>query len=194
MTKARDLANGATALSAVSPTELGYLDGVTSALQTQLDNKTGGKILQVVNATLATTASTTSSTLVDTGLEATITPTLSTSKILVTVSVQLGVAQGAWTALATLCRGATNLLTPTSPGSRTGAFSALPGDIAGSMYVNLPAGYTFLDSPASTSALTYKVRYSCPGGTAYINRSAADADNAIIARGVSTITLMEIAA
>jgi len=48
MTKARDLANGATALSAVSPTELGYLDGVTSAVQTQLDNKvdeTGGSVI-----------------------------------------------------------------------------------------------------------------------------------------------------
>jgi hypothetical protein len=39
MTKARDLANGATALSAVSATELGYLDGVTSAVQTQIDAK-----------------------------------------------------------------------------------------------------------------------------------------------------------
>jgi hypothetical protein len=39
MTKSRDLANGATALSAVSPTELGYLDGVTSAVQTQMDAK-----------------------------------------------------------------------------------------------------------------------------------------------------------
>ena len=39
MTKARDLANARTALSAVSATELGYLDGVTSAIQTQLDSK-----------------------------------------------------------------------------------------------------------------------------------------------------------
>ena len=39
MTKARDLANAATALSAVSATELGYLDGVTSAIQTQLGTK-----------------------------------------------------------------------------------------------------------------------------------------------------------
>lgn len=39
MTKARDLANASTALSAVSPTELGYLDGVTSAVQTQIDAK-----------------------------------------------------------------------------------------------------------------------------------------------------------
>jgi hypothetical protein len=39
MTKARDLADGASALSAVSATELGYLDGVTSAVQTQLNAK-----------------------------------------------------------------------------------------------------------------------------------------------------------
>jgi hypothetical protein len=39
MTKARDLANASTALSAVSATELGYLDGVTSAVQTQMDSK-----------------------------------------------------------------------------------------------------------------------------------------------------------
>lgn len=39
MTKARDLANAATALSAVTATELGYLDGVTSAIQTQMNTK-----------------------------------------------------------------------------------------------------------------------------------------------------------
>jgi hypothetical protein len=39
MTKARDLANAGTALSAVSATELGYLDGVTSAVQTQINAK-----------------------------------------------------------------------------------------------------------------------------------------------------------
>jgi hypothetical protein len=39
MTKARDLANAGTALTAVSATELGYLDGVTSAVQTQINAK-----------------------------------------------------------------------------------------------------------------------------------------------------------
>ena len=49
MTKARDLANASTALSAVSATELGYVDGVTSAIQTQLDAK------QAINANVSTT-------------------------------------------------------------------------------------------------------------------------------------------
>ena len=48
MTKARDLANSADVFDTVSTTELGYLDGVTSAVQTQLDNKvdeTGGSVI-----------------------------------------------------------------------------------------------------------------------------------------------------
>jgi len=49
MTKARDLANASTALGAVSATELAYLDGVTSAVQTQIDGK------QAVNANVSTT-------------------------------------------------------------------------------------------------------------------------------------------
>lgn len=39
MTKARDIASAAPAPSTVSATELGYLDGVSSAIQTQLDSK-----------------------------------------------------------------------------------------------------------------------------------------------------------
>jgi hypothetical protein len=39
MTKARDLANAGTALATVDATELGYLDGVTSFVQTQMDAK-----------------------------------------------------------------------------------------------------------------------------------------------------------
>jgi hypothetical protein len=38
MTKARDIASAAPAPSTVSSTELGYLDGVTSSIQTQLNN------------------------------------------------------------------------------------------------------------------------------------------------------------
>jgi hypothetical protein len=45
MTKARDLANAGTALSAVTATELAFVDGVTSAIQTQLDAKTAKSTL-----------------------------------------------------------------------------------------------------------------------------------------------------
>lgn len=41
MSKARDIASAAPAPSTVSATEIGYLDGVTSAVQTQIDSKIG---------------------------------------------------------------------------------------------------------------------------------------------------------
>jgi len=45
MSKARDIASAAPAPSTVSATEIGYLDGVTSAIQTQLDAKTAKSTL-----------------------------------------------------------------------------------------------------------------------------------------------------
>jgi hypothetical protein len=39
MTRARDLANAASALNAVTATEIGFIDGVTSAIQTQINTK-----------------------------------------------------------------------------------------------------------------------------------------------------------
>ena len=65
MTKARDLANASTALSAVSATELAFVDGVTSAIQTQMDAK----------ATLTGTETLTNKTLTSPVLT---TPTIST--------------------------------------------------------------------------------------------------------------------
>ena len=56
MTKARDLANAATALSAVTATELGYLDGVTSAIQTQMNTKAATTYVDTGLATKTTTA------------------------------------------------------------------------------------------------------------------------------------------
>jgi hypothetical protein len=59
MSKARDLANAGTALGAVSATELGYVDGVTSAIQTQIDTKlataTAATTYQAINANVSTT-------------------------------------------------------------------------------------------------------------------------------------------
>ena len=71
MTKARDLANSAAAFSAVSATELGYVDGVTSAIQTQLDAKQASSTA----VTLTGTQTLTNKTLTSPALT---TPTIST--------------------------------------------------------------------------------------------------------------------
>jgi hypothetical protein len=153
-----------------------------------------GKVLQVVTATLTTTASTTSTTFTDTGLTASITPSSASSRILILATLNVGMT-GSASSNISLFRDSTNLLIPTSPSNRTPAFMQFPGDITGSQFALLPATINWTDSPASTSALAYKLRYqvSTPG-TAYINRSANDADNAAHSRGVSAITLLEIGA
>ena len=56
MSKARDLANAGTALTTVDATELGYLDGVTSAVQTQIDGKVGASIVDAKGDIIAATA------------------------------------------------------------------------------------------------------------------------------------------
>lgn len=59
MTKARDIASATPAPSTVSATELGYVDGVTSAIQTQLDAKlassTAASTYQAINSNVSTT-------------------------------------------------------------------------------------------------------------------------------------------
>ena len=78
MTKARDLANASTALSAVSATELGYLDGVTSAVQTQLNAKAADS----GNATQAGTETLTNKTLTS--------PVVNDPKLNLTLNAQTG--------------------------------------------------------------------------------------------------------
>jgi hypothetical protein len=71
----------------------------------------------------------------------------------------------------------------------------LPGNVTGFTFLMMPASLLILDSPASTSSLTYKMQWQVStGGTAYLNRNATDTDSAIFARGVSSIILMEIGA
>lgn len=152
-----------------------------------------GKVLQVVSTTKTDTFTSTSTTAVDiTGLSVSITPSASTSKVMVFVNI-MGNGQNASNGgMFLLKRDSTSIAYPTSAGSRAAGF--------GSIYINDAAqtgstGTNFLDSPASTSALTYKVQgFATSGGSFVVNRSNADTDNNSYTRGVSTITVMEIAA
>jgi len=76
MTKARDLANAGTALTAVSATELGYLDGVTSAIQTQIDAKAPSSTA----VTLTGTQTLTNKTLTNPVIASVVNNTLTTAK------------------------------------------------------------------------------------------------------------------
>jgi hypothetical protein len=115
----------------------------------------GGKLLQVVSATTATTVSINTTTNTDTGITATITPTLSTSKILVMISSSLYIARNSsgMNIGGRILRGGTTILDQ-------GAFYILTMDTG--VVNNLAAGsnvsLTYLDSPATTSATTYKLQ------------------------------------
>jgi hypothetical protein len=153
-----------------------------------------GTILQVVSVTKTDTFTTASTSNVNiTGLSASITPTSNTSKIFVTVnavSSQTATA-GTRSVLLSIARGDTVVLTGDASGSRPVAGNGQgPRSSARIMSFN---GMSFLDSPATTSALTYNTKMRVTGGTGTINRSGEDPDNNDGPRSASTITLMEVA-
>ena len=81
-----------------------------------------------------------------------------------------------------------------SPGDRIAAFASLE-QVTGSSQRQVGfTGGNYLDSPSTTSAVTYQVQAVQPvSGTIYINRALDDVDDETRVRTVSTITLMEVA-
>jgi hypothetical protein len=148
----------------------------------------GGKIAQVVSSILDTTFTTTSGTMTDSGLTVSITPTLNTSKVLVMVQLN-GASDASTNFFGNLVR--------TSTAIDIGAVASLRSTITffGESNFMEFMGATFLDSPATTSATTYKVQVRTQGaGNVYVNRRATDNDDATRPRVASTITVMEVLA
>lgn len=153
-----------------------------------------GNIIQVVSGTLATSATSSATTFTSIGLTASITPSSTSSKILALASVACSVngADAGRRGHLSIFRSTTNLSSPTSSGSRSAGFGAPRNANPNSEMLNVAP--SFLDSPASTSSLTYSVQIRVESGdTFYINRSAGDTDNAFFPRGVSSLTLFEVA-
>jgi hypothetical protein len=157
------------------------------------DRLPAGTVLQVLSTTKTDTFSTSSASFTDiTGLSVSITPISSSSKIYVIASLCGAVNGGAGTAQYRLMRDSTAIAVGDAAGSRTRSTSGLTYQADG----NRLDSYTFqtLDSPATTSATTYKVQIITSSVTAYIGRTFADSDSATWPRTVSTITVMEVAA
>lgn len=152
-------------------------------------------IIQVIQTVKTDAWSTTSSSWVDiTGMTATITPSSASNKILVMAS--LAIAANGEHGGARLLRGATNLGLGDAAGSATQAtMYALRMFNVGTNAAGTGTGYMFLDSPATTSATTYKLQAINPtGNTTAVNQSAnlGSADSNYW-RVSSTITLFEVA-
>jgi len=170
-------------------------DGITLASNGKVTfpNNTGN-ILQVKQSTYTGVFSTSSATMVDTGLSVSITPTSSSNKILVTVSLGSFANSGRLKrAMMNIVRGSTNVLIGDD---RTGTecTAVVAPRAADDNYAQIPLAFTFLDSPSTTSATTYKVQASrgSDTGTVYLNGNAgADANSG---NAASTIVVMEVAA
>ena len=155
---------------------------------------TPGGILQVVSTTKTDTfSSSTVDTFVDiTGLSAAITPISTSNKILIFYDLQMS---GTELFFIQLVRGSTAIKVGDSDSSNRVECTA--GGIVQSGNndkVQQIAG-TFLDSPSTTSATTYKIqgRVYSSSKSFSVNRSINDSDTTHAGRGASTITLMEVA-
>ena len=170
-------------------TDLGDDAVVTSGVLDTLAVPAGG-ILQVVSTTKTDTFSTTSTTFTDvTGLSITVTPSFTNSKILVFASVNVN-AQSTDIIGVRLLRDATAIALGDAAGSRSRAFAAPRMSNDHFQDVSM---VSFLDSPSTTSATTYKIQLKGGGSAIYVNRAHVDTDNSFLTRTVSTITIMEVA-
>jgi len=158
----------------------------------------GGGLLQIKQTILTTgiTQAGTNGTWFDaTGLSVDITPTLSTSKILVNVCITIaGGASGGAGEQYQIVRDSTAIAIATdASGNRTNTTAGCAFDGIGGNY-NHTRAMMFIDAPATTSATTYKVQI---GGetsySVYVNRSGANSDVAYQGNCASTITVMELA-
>ena len=143
---------------------------------------TTGKVLQVKRGVLSTVYNTTGS-YADTGLEVTITPSSTSSTIYIITHCNLYVSSSQGIGLR-FARGSTAIYSPAAVNGNGNPYLFYSGGASG--YGN--ASFDYIDSPATTSAITYKVQaryYS--GTTARLNTDDSPTDAS------SSITVMEIA-
>jgi hypothetical protein len=174
------------ALTRLSNQSLTSLTALPAAIST-------GKVLQIVSTTKTDTFTTTSSMVDITGLSVNITPSATSSKILILSAVNGSQEVGVTRGYLILKRDSTDIFIGDTAGSRfggSGSFSSLAGSIA-----SATVSTCFLDSPSTTSQITYKWQGGNKGnaGSFYINRTENDSDDATQIRLASSITVMEIA-
>jgi len=163
---------------------------------TALPAGVGGKVLQVVQATKTDTQdfSLATGTLSDvTGLSASITPSSSSNKVLVMFTVHIGQnSGGSAMPFINIDRGGSNIFIADTTGSRSVGTSSVGMDI-NSQYTLKIANQSYLDSPNTTSATTYKLRASGYDNRSFaINKTIINNIEGVVA--TSTLTLMEVSA
>ena len=149
-----------------------------------------GHVIQVVSAEFTAAAASVSSSPVNI-VSVNITPKSSSSKIYITASVHASTASSSRAGVG-LYKGSSPVVRGDASGSRSRVYGQVQNSDTG-IFSSVTMSY--LDSPATTSQITYSAKMEPEGGSTqfYINRSASDTDSGSRFRGVSAITVMEIA-
>lgn len=153
-----------------------------------------GAVLQVKSTTKTDTFTTSSGTFTDiTGLSVSITPSSTSSKILVSMNTYVSNSATAYVTQLRLVRDSTAICIGDAASNRTRSTAHIR---MGDTYEVGSFSATTLDSPSTTSATTYKVQMLVQtggGSTGVLNRTGNDSDHDYQGRTASTITAMEIA-
>ena len=154
---------------------------------------TSGKILQVLQTTKTDTFSTSSTSFVDiTGLSQAITPASTSNKVLVTAAIFASTSANSDTGFLNVLRDSTNLLVGDSASNRVQCTQAV-NTSGNSGRDGYSIAICYLDSPSSTSSLTYKIQGRAQSSSNLkINDQQDGADTTSNARCASVITVMEI--
>jgi len=167
-------------------------------IHTRAGTSNRGHILQVASTTFTTSVAYSISGMTwteVTGLTTTITPSSTNSKILVSVTMG-GLESSGLNQRLGVClrRNSTNIAKNTdSGGNHTKASWAGIGSNSNDIK-NQPS-FTHLDSPSTTSSVTYRVMITTEGSyTLYVNRSSSNASSSSVFKTASSLTLYEVAA
>ena len=144
--------------------------GDTVALGSGASQSGFGKVAQIIQGTSSAEGSTTSTSYVTTNLSASITPSATTSKILIQSYLRLTPYKASGTSAslgATIYRDSSNILTAT----QTNTIQAF-GNGSNAIGMRMLTPLIFLDSPSSTSSITYAIYVKAESGsTAYYHQS-----------------------
>jgi hypothetical protein len=178
----------------VQLTTAGVLSGVGATVPT-ISNFNGlGQVLSVQSKSsdLVTSFSADSWVVWDSNLNITVTPQSVSSKFLLSYSTLTG--NSSQRVFVRFVREVSSSDTSVGRGAASsGRLQCNSGNyMAGGANFHGLAGQ-FLDDPDTTSAITYKLEVYSNSGTGYLNRSSEDADNDSSPRGLTVVTVMEIA-
>ena len=155
-----------------------------------LPSGSSGGIIQIKQTVVTSTKSTTSTSFENiSGLAVSITPTRADSKIM--LMAQLSLSQENWVKRIHLLITGGNAATNYIGDDGTGVESALTiCTRVNDGYAQLPAYLNYLDSPSTTSSVTYQVQWRVEANTGYLNRSHGG--DSLSGLNASTITAMEV--